>query len=81
MAALFFNTRQMVLGDAVQDIGEWKNLIANVLKESGFIDVVNTPAEVAGNQGATRLSVLHLLSEAGASLKSSWRVGRRVMSP
>jgi hypothetical protein len=50
----------MVLSPALQDIGEWKGLIANELKGSGFVDVVNTPGEVAGNRGDARLSVLHL---------------------
>ena len=50
----------MVLGPATEDIGEWKGLVADVLRQSGFVDVVNTPGEVAGNRGDVRLSVLHL---------------------
>jgi hypothetical protein len=60
MAALFCNTRQMVLSDAAQDIGELKTSIAALLREGGFVDVVNTSGEVAGNRGDVRLSVLHL---------------------
>lgn len=60
MASLFCNTRQMVLSEALQGIGELKNVIANELRKSGFTDVVNTQGEVAGNRGGVRLSVLHL---------------------
>ena len=60
MASLFCNTRQMVLSEALQDVGELKASIAGLLRESGFTDVVNTPGEVAGNRGSVHLSVLHL---------------------
>jgi hypothetical protein len=36
MAALFCNTRQMVLGPATEDIGEWKRLVADVLGRVGL---------------------------------------------
>ena len=61
MASLFCNTRQMVLSEALGSIGELKNVIANELTKSGFTDVINDQAEVAGNRNGMRLSVLHLL--------------------
>ncbi len=60
MAALFANTRQMVLSEALANVGELKGVIADMLRNSGFTDVVNTPGEVAGNRSNVRLSVLHL---------------------
>ncbi|MER5473768.1 hypothetical protein ABZX90_09400 [Streptomyces sp. NPDC002935] len=60
MAALQISTRQMELSEALANVGELKNVIANLLKENGFTDVVNTQGEVAGNKGDIRLSVLHL---------------------
>jgi hypothetical protein len=61
MAALFANTRQMDLSEALGSVGELKNVIANELRQAGFTDVVDTQAEVAGNRGGgVRLSVLHL---------------------
>jgi hypothetical protein len=60
MAALFCNTRDMELSEALGSVGELKNVIANELVSSGFTDVVNTQGEVAGNKNGMRLSVLHL---------------------
>ncbi|MEU0189151.1 hypothetical protein ABZ250_04655 [Streptomyces afghaniensis] len=60
MAALWIRTRQMELSEALANIGELKGVIANLLKERGLTDVVNTQGEVAGNKGDIRLSVLHL---------------------
>jgi hypothetical protein len=60
MAALFCNTRDMELSEALGSVGELKNVIANELRSSGFTDVVNTQGEVAGNKNGMRLSVLHL---------------------
>jgi hypothetical protein len=51
----------MDLSEALGSVGELKGVIANELRQSGFTDVVNTQAEVAGNRGGgVRLSVLHL---------------------
>ncbi|WIM92769.1 hypothetical protein ACTOB_004724 [Actinoplanes oblitus] len=61
MAALFFNTREFDLSDALGSIGELKNVIANELRQAGFSDVVTNQFEVAGNHsGGIRLSVAHL---------------------
>jgi hypothetical protein len=60
MAFLFCNTRKMELSEALGSVGELKNVIANELKESGFTDVIDNEAEVAGNRNGMRLSVLHL---------------------
>jgi hypothetical protein len=49
----------MELSQALGNVGELKGVIANLLKENGFTDVVNTE-EVAGNKGDIRLSILHL---------------------
>lgn len=60
MASLFCNTRQMELSDALGNIGELKNVIKNTLSENGYVDVIDTESEVAGNLDGMRLSVLHL---------------------
>ncbi|MBR0795059.1 hypothetical protein JQ615_06650 [Bradyrhizobium jicamae] len=60
MAFLFAHTRSMGLSDALANIGELKGVIANTLKQSGFSDVINNQAEVAGNKSGVRLSILHL---------------------
>jgi hypothetical protein len=61
MAALFCDTRQIVLSEGFQNIEQWKAVVADLLRSVGFKDVVNTPREVAGNRGDVRLSVLYLL--------------------
>jgi hypothetical protein len=60
MAFLFCNTRDMELSEALGNVGELKGVIANELRNSGFSDVINNQAEVAGNKNGMRLSVLHL---------------------
>ncbi|GAB2664326.1 hypothetical protein [Nocardia goodfellowii] len=61
MAFLFCNTRQMQLGPAhPPTIAEHKANIAQVLHQSAFSDVITNDAEVAGNRGTMRLSILHL---------------------
>ena len=60
MAALFANSSRMDLNEALANIGELKNVIANELRGKGFTDVVDTQAEVAGNRSGVRVSVLHL---------------------
>jgi len=71
MAGLFANSQLIELNPALANIGELKNVIFNsVLRDSGFTDVVNTPAEVAGNRNGVRVSVLHL-STGG---RGFWRV-------
>jgi hypothetical protein len=61
MAALAFEFEQRELSEALGSIGELKNVIAHsVLEQRGFTNVVNNPAEVAGNRNGCRLSVLHL---------------------
>src|SRR5271157_500226 len=61
MGALFCNTRKIELHvPPLQNIEDWKTIIASRLKDIGFQDVVHTPKEVAGNRGDVRLSVLHL---------------------
>jgi len=60
MAFLFANSQRKELNPTVGSVGELKNVIANALKSNGFTDVIDNPAEVAGNRSGVRLSVLHL---------------------
>lgn len=60
MAALFCNTRRMVLSEELSNAAELKGIIANEMEQGGFTDVINNESEVAGNRNGIRLSVLHL---------------------
>jgi len=61
MAGLSIRSDRRELNPALGNIGELKNVIANdVLKRRGFIDVVNTAGEVAGNRDGCRVSIIHL---------------------
>ena len=61
MAGLAFRTDVRELNPALGSIGELKNVIFHsVLRARGFTDVVNTPAEVAGNRNGCRVFILHL---------------------
>ncbi len=61
MAALFFNTHQKELSQALANVGELKSSIAEALRKTGFTDVVHTQTEVAGNRSGVRVSIQHLL--------------------
>jgi len=71
MASLALRFDRRELNEAVNSIGELKNVIAHsVLEQRGFTDVVNTDSEVAGNRPGIRVSILHLL----IGDRSFWRV-------
>jgi hypothetical protein len=69
MAGLSIRTDPYELG--FDSIGELKNVVAHsVLEAHRFTNVVNTPAEVAGDRNGCRLSVQYLhIAE-----RSFWRV-------
>lgn len=57
---MFFQDQQLGLSEGLSGIGELKTLVANLMRANGFTAVVVTAAEVAGNRGAVRVTVLHL---------------------
>jgi hypothetical protein len=60
MTALFADSHSMQLSDALTNIGELKNSIADMMHRINFSDVVHTQGEVAGNRSGVRVSVLYL---------------------
>ena len=61
MAELAFEYEQFELSRALASIGELKNVIAHsVFEDNGFINVVHTRSEVAGDKNGCRVSILHL---------------------
>ena len=68
--ALWWNASPMELSEAVADIGEWKEGLANSLTQNGFTQVRNTAQEVAGGIDNCWVSIAYLFN----SGRSFWQV-------
>jgi hypothetical protein len=59
MAFLWWNNTLRDLGGGWENIGEFRSVVEDALKELGFRDTRHTALEVAGGKGGTWLSIAH----------------------